>query len=87
MVCCIVKLPRRRGVQALAADPHQQALRLFMRVWGTGEATAERWFKDGCRSLADIEARGDLTRQQARCSCSYTEAEGLCVALSQRKYR
>ena len=59
-------LPAGLCAQALAADPRQQAVRLFMRVWGTGEATAERWYKDGCRSLADIEARDDLTRQQAR---------------------
>ena len=58
--------------QALAADPRQQAVRLFMRVWGTGEATAERWYKDGCRSLADVGARGDLTRQQARRSTQVT---------------
>lgn len=62
------------SVQALAADPQQQALRLFMRVWGTGEATAERWYKDGARSLADIKARNDLTKQQVRCSSRFTDS-------------
>ncbi len=35
-----------------------------MEVWGTGEATAERWYRDGCRSLEDVQGRSDLSMQQ-----------------------
>lgn len=35
-----------------------------MEVWGTGDATAERWYRDGCRSLVDVRGRSDLTMQQ-----------------------
>lgn len=38
----------------------------FMEVWGTGEATAERWYREGCRTLNDIRQRTDLTSQQVK---------------------
>ncbi len=50
--------------QAMAQDPKQQAIKLFAQVWGTGEATAEKWYTDGCRTLEDVGARTDLTKQQ-----------------------
>lgn len=36
----------------------------FLKVWGAAEATCQRWYNAGCRTLDDIRARSDLTEQQ-----------------------
>lgn len=36
----------------------------FLKVWGAAEATCQRWYNAGCRTLDDIRARTDLTEQQ-----------------------
>lgn len=35
-----------------------------MKVWGAGEVTARKWYREGCRTLDDIRARSDLSEQQ-----------------------
>ena len=47
-----------------------------MEVWGTGEATAERWYRDGCRSLEDVQGRTDLSIQQVGLTLEVTKAIG-----------
>ena len=51
-------------MQALAQDVKLQTTKLFADVWGAGPATAERWWAEGCRSLADVEKRDDLSQRQ-----------------------
>ncbi len=43
-----------------------QAIASFLEVWGTGTATAEKWYAMGLRKLEDLRIRGDinLTEQQ-----------------------
>lgn len=51
-----------------------------MEVWGAAEATCDRWYAEGCRTLDDLRARPDLTEQQV-CfaqSCSFM----FCTTLS-----
>lgn len=36
----------------------------FLKVWGAAEATCERWYAAGCRTLDDLRARTDLSEQQ-----------------------
>lgn len=35
-----------------------------MKVWGAGDVTARKWYREGCRTLEDIRARSDLSQQQ-----------------------
>lgn len=45
-------------------DPRQDALNLFVGVWGAGPITAEAWVSQGLKSLEDLTQHGKLTRQQ-----------------------
>ena len=36
----------------------------FLKVWGAAEATCQRWYTAGCRTLDDLRQRPDLTEQQ-----------------------
>ncbi|BDA51434.1 probable DNA polymerase lambda at C-terminar half [Coccomyxa sp. Obi] len=60
----IISTGEYRRNQIMAQDPHHRTVSLFMEVWGTGDATAERWYRDGCRSLEDVRGRSDLSTQQ-----------------------
>ncbi|BDA51429.1 probable DNA polymerase lambda at N-terminal half [Coccomyxa sp. Obi] len=60
----IISTGEYRRNQIMAQDPHHRTVSLFMEVWGTGDATAERWYRDGCRSLEDVRGRSDLSMQQ-----------------------
>lgn len=40
----------------------------FLKVWGAADATCERWYAAGCRTLDDLRARTDLTEQQVSLS-------------------
>lgn len=41
-----------------------QVLKQLLAVHGAGQATAERWWAQGVRSVADLAHRQDLTEQQ-----------------------
>lgn len=45
-------------------DPKQEALNLFVGVWGAGPTTAEAWVSQGLKTLEDLKNHGKLTRQQ-----------------------
>lgn len=45
-------------------DPKQEALNLFVGVWGAGPTTAEAWISQGLKTLEDLKNHGKLTRQQ-----------------------
>ena len=45
-------------------DPRQEALNLFVGVWGAGPTTAEAWISQGLKTLEDLKNHGKLTRQQ-----------------------
>ena len=45
-------------------DPKQEALNLFVGVWGAGPTTAEAWISQGLKTLKDLKNHGKLTRQQ-----------------------
>ena len=40
----------------------------FLKVWGAAEATCQRWYNAGCRTLDDLRARDDLSEQQVTLS-------------------
>lgn len=74
------------GCLAISPMPSPQTLALFQSVWGAGLATAQRWYSAGCRSLADVMLRDDLSEQtqvggvqggggaQMWVKCGYTRA-------------
>ena len=41
------------------------------QVWGCGEATAERWYAAGCRSLDDVRARPGMLNDMQRLGLMY----------------
>ena len=45
-------------------DPNQEAINLFVGVWGAGPTTAETWVSQGLKTLEDLKNHGKLTRQQ-----------------------
>ena len=45
-------------------DPKQEAINLFVGVWGAGPTTAEAWVSQGLKTLEDLKNHGKLTRQQ-----------------------
>ena len=45
-------------------DPKQEAIYLFVGVWGAGPTTAEAWVSQGLETLEDLKNHGKLTRQQ-----------------------
>ena len=45
-------------------DPKQDAINLFVGVWGAGPTTAEAWVSRGLNTLEDLKKHGKLTRQQ-----------------------
>ena len=45
-------------------DPNQEAINLFVGVWGAGPTTAEAWVSQGLKTLEDLKNHGKLTRQQ-----------------------
>ena len=45
-------------------DPKQEAINLFVGVWGAGPTTAEAWVSQGLETLEDLKNHGKLTRQQ-----------------------
>ena len=45
-------------------DPKQDAINLFVGVWGAGPMTAETWVSQGLKTLEDLKKHGKLTRQQ-----------------------
>lgn len=45
-------------------DPKQEAINLFVGVWGAGPTTAEAWVSQGLTTLEDLKNHGKLTRQQ-----------------------
>ena len=48
----------------MAHDAQEQLLRTFSSVWGAGEASSQKWIAAGCRSIADVQRRTDLTEIQ-----------------------
>ncbi|KAI8475792.1 MAG: fingers domain of DNA polymerase lambda-domain-containing protein [Monoraphidium minutum] len=55
------RLERNRAMQS---NDRFRAVRLFVKVWGVGESTAERWYQQGCRSLKDVAKLDNLSEQQ-----------------------
>lgn len=45
-------------------DPNQDAINLFVGVWGAGPTAAEAWVSQGLKTLQDLKNHGKLTRQQ-----------------------
>lgn len=45
-------------------DPKQEAINLFVGVWGAGPTTAEAWVSQGLKTLEDLKNHGKLTHQQ-----------------------
>lgn len=45
-------------------DPKQEAINLFVGVWGAGPTTAEAWVSQGLKTLEDLKNHGKLTYQQ-----------------------
>ena len=45
-------------------DPKQDAINLFVGVWGAGPTAAEAWVSQGLKTLQDLKNHGKLTRQQ-----------------------
>ena len=57
----IVTTDRLRRLEAATNDPHDQLLQLFMGVYGSGLVTAQKWIKQGYRSLEDLSRNPELT--------------------------
>ncbi|KAI9034311.1 hypothetical protein DFJ74DRAFT_600476 [Hyaloraphidium curvatum] len=55
---------RTQRLAHLENDPEQRTLELFRSVHGCGSAQASQWYNQGMRTLDDLRARTDLTRQQ-----------------------
>ncbi|KAL3149104.1 hypothetical protein ABBQ32_001946 [Trebouxia sp. C0010 RCD-2024] len=60
----IIQTGTLRRNEMMADDEEQQIKQMFLKVWGAAEATCQRWYNAGCRTLDDIRARSDLTEQQ-----------------------
>ncbi|GMH43411.1 hypothetical protein BSKO_11333 [Bryopsis sp. KO-2023] len=60
----IMNTGKLRRNDAMVVDERRRVISLFMEVWGAAEATAEVWYKSGCRTLADVEQRDDLSQTQ-----------------------
>ncbi|KAL3133282.1 hypothetical protein ABBQ38_007162 [Trebouxia sp. C0009 RCD-2024] len=60
----IIQTGTLRRNKMMADDEEQQIKQMFLKVWGAAEATCQRWYNAGCRTLDDIRARTDLTEQQ-----------------------
>ncbi|XP_014378915.1 DNA-directed DNA/RNA polymerase mu isoform X1 [Alligator sinensis] len=79
-------------VEAVKQSERYQTMKLFTQIFGVGVRTADRWYREGLRSLGDLQSHGTrLTReQQAGVECfedlavpvGRAEAEGLaCLVL------
>lgn len=60
----IVTTDRLRRLENTSLTPEDQALQLFLGVYGVGIAQASRWVAQGLYSLEDLMAKADLTRNQ-----------------------
>eukprot|EP00884_Botryococcus_braunii_P020197 jgi/Botrbrau1/6861/Bobra.152_2s0020.1 len=54
-------LPRNKELEN---SLQHQCVQLFLKVWGAGDVTANKWYREGCRSLEDVRLRSDLSEQQ-----------------------
>lgn len=73
---CQVKTPNS-GYSQILSGGRRVGLHCtqFLKVWGAAEATCQRWYTAGCRTIDDLRARNDLTEQQVLCSPIYVEAQ------------
>eukprot|EP00803_Ostreobium_quekettii_P011413 evm.model.scf_1466.5 EVM.evm.TU.scf_1466.5 scf_1466:21114-29538(-) len=55
---------RLRRNEEMESSELRRTLSAFEAVWGVGPATAESWYRAGCRSIDDVRRRGDLTETQ-----------------------
>ncbi|KAK3911849.1 DNA polymerase lambda [Frankliniella fusca] len=51
-------------VSKVCEDSKTIALEIFTNIWGVGPSTAENWYQQGYRTLADVKEKVCLTKQQ-----------------------
>uniref|UniRef100_A0A3B4AAC0 DNA-directed DNA/RNA polymerase mu n=1 Tax=Periophthalmus magnuspinnatus TaxID=409849 RepID=A0A3B4AAC0_9GOBI len=56
----ILQYGRSFEVERILADERYQTLKLFMSVFGVGPKTADKWYRQGLRSLSQILAHPDI---------------------------
>ena len=65
MICQeIVTTGTHKRLEGLKDDPEQIAINLFNGIWGSGPATSRGWVARGLRTLDDVLARGNPTKNQ-----------------------
>ena len=65
MICQeIVTTGTHQRLEGLKDDPEQIAMNLFNGIWGSGPATSRGWVARGLRTLDDVLARGNPTKNQ-----------------------
>ncbi|KAM5172700.1 DNA-directed DNA/RNA polymerase mu-like isoform 1-T2 [Mantella aurantiaca] len=63
-----------REAEELKASEHYQCMELFTGIFGVGVRTAERWYKDGVRTLEDLkDPKHKLTAEQKAGLEHYTD--------------
>ncbi|PRW58402.1 DNA polymerase lambda [Chlorella sorokiniana] len=67
----IVEKGASSRVAAAEADEQLQVMSRFMEVWGTGHATASKWYAAGHRTLEDVRARVPNLTEQQRASLAH----------------
>ncbi|KAG0639831.1 hypothetical protein HOY80DRAFT_961525 [Tuber brumale] len=60
----IVRTDRLRRLDYTKMDPEDEALRLFLGIYGVGGVKAQKWVDAGYRTLDDIKAHARLTSSQ-----------------------
>lgn len=53
-----------RKLKEFESDEELQVLKMFTNVWGAGPHTAQLWYQQGFRTIADLEQKAKLNDQQ-----------------------
>lgn len=60
----IVKTHNLDALNTLKGSGSTELLKLFKGIYGVGSVFANKWIKEGCKTISDVEARNDLTHNQ-----------------------